>query len=289
MKNVTEFLINNKKSDLIYNSNLIKQINENELQISFSSHFEDLIIKRIFPKSKSFFYVDVGANSPFINSNTAMFYLNGSYGINIDAQEKIINELNIYRKKDKNILSLVHSSETMLDFNYHQIPSRSSSSKEFIRLSKIGVNKSGGRTKILKKKTNTLNNILDENNCPNKFNLLNIDVEGSELDVLRGLNLKKYKPKLIVVETSPPYDLKKKLKKNFRNDNRKIFNYLKKFGYIVLYFDRVNTWFCKKTSYKSYFNKIKQPLSKTIDNFITFSHYQSLVNKKDLEIKKLRK
>ena len=279
MKIINKFLNKNKKINKDYDENLLKQIKNKKLNISFSQNFEDLIIKRIFPKKESFFYVDVGANSPFINSNTNMFYLNGSCGINIDAQESIVEELNTYRKRDKNILSLIHSTKKIIDFNYHEISSRSSSNREFIKLSKKGLNKSRGKTKIVKKETNTLNNILDKNKCPKVFNFLNIDVEGSEYDVLLGLNLKKYKPRLIVVETSPPYDLKKDLSKNFRKDKKKIKNYLNKYGYVELYFDRLNTWYCKKTKLKSYLKTIKIPLSKTIDNFITFSHYQSLMYK----------
>ena len=43
---------------------------------------------------------------------------------------------------------------------------------------------------IRKVKKNTLNNILISNKVVKDFDFLNIDVEGHELDVLKGLNLK---------------------------------------------------------------------------------------------------
>ena len=47
--------------------------------------------------------------------------------------------------------------------------------------------------------TETLSSILDSS--PYKsIDVLSIDVEGSELKVLKGLNFDKYKPKLIIVE-----------------------------------------------------------------------------------------
>ena len=49
-------------------------------------------------------------------------------------------------------------------------------------------------------KKNTLNNILKTNKVIKNFNFLNIDVEGHEFDVLKGLNLNKYRPKLISIE-----------------------------------------------------------------------------------------
>ena len=47
---------------------------------------------------------------------------------------------------------------------------------------------------------NTLNNILKNYKVIKDFDFLNIDVEGHEFEVLRGLNLNKYRPKLISVE-----------------------------------------------------------------------------------------
>ena len=111
-------------------------------------------------------------------------------------------------------------------------------------------------------------------------NFLNVDVEGSEFNALKGLDLNIYKPKIITVETSPPYDLDRKYKKKFRDDKFKIKSYLNKHDYTILYEDLVNTWFCKKRNYKSFKKKISFPISKLYDNFITFQHFQSLVNKK---------
>ena len=50
-------------------------------------------------------------------------------------------------------------------------------------------------------KTNTLNNILELSKYKNKkIDFLNLDVEGNELNVLKSLNFKKYKPSLLCIE-----------------------------------------------------------------------------------------
>ena len=253
-KDLINFLKKNKRSNLLFNKNLFKLIKRKKIDISFSQNFEDLILKRLL-SSRNIFYVDVGANSPIINSNTMLFYLKGYRGINIDAQEEIIEDLNTFRSRDKNILALIDSSEKTVEFNYHKISSRSSSNKKFIDLSKKGLNNSDYQTNLVTKNTTTLTKILKKNKCPKKFDFLNIDVEGSELNVLKGMNLKIYKPKIIIVETSPPYDLDKKHFKTFRNDKTKIKNYLNKNNYTVLHEDIVNTWFCKKKDYNSFKKK----------------------------------
>ena len=47
----------------------------------------------------------------------------------------------------------------------------------------------------------TLTDLLDEVKAPFNFDLLSLDVEGNELSVLQGLDLNKYKPKWMLVET----------------------------------------------------------------------------------------
>ena len=55
--------------------------------------------------------------------------------------------------------------------------------------------------KIIKITTNTLSNVLEKTTYSNKkIDLLTIDVEGNELKVLKGLDLIKFSPFLIVVE-----------------------------------------------------------------------------------------
>ncbi len=44
-----------------------------------------MIMRRIFEKLRTGFYVDVGAHHPMLYSNTYYFYKQGWSGINIDA------------------------------------------------------------------------------------------------------------------------------------------------------------------------------------------------------------
>ena len=63
-----------------------------------------------------------------------------------------------------------------------------------------------------------LDNILNNSKYKNrKIDFLNIDVEGEELNVLKSLNFKKYKPKLICVEIH-------NRDKTFNNQKKKLLN-----------------------------------------------------------------
>ena len=61
---------------------------------------------------------------------------------------------------------------------------------------------SGFKAKEIRKiSTRTLNDIIENSPYKDKqINYLSIDVEGHELNVLKGFDLKKYKPELIIIE-----------------------------------------------------------------------------------------
>ena len=65
-------------------------------------------------------------------------------------------------------------------------------------------------------KTKTLTNILDKTKFKRKeIDFLNIDTEGSDLEVLKSLDFYKYKPKLICVELIDHFNPdQKKIKKH---------------------------------------------------------------------------
>ena len=70
----------------------------------------------------------------------------------------------------------------------------------------------------------------------NNIDFLNIDTEGSDFNILKTINIQKYKPKLICVEIS---------QFTKQGDKKKILNYLKSNHYKFVY----------KTSASSFFKK----------------------------------
>ena len=94
---------------------------------------------------------------------------------------------------------------------------------------------------IRKVKRNTLTYILDKYKVKNSFEFLNIDVEGHEIEVLKGINLKKYRPKLISIEIH--------VKKTRDIFNTQIYKILKKNDYDLIsqYFQ---TSFFKSKNFK---------------------------------------
>ena len=83
-----------------------------------------------------------------------------------------------------------------------------------------------------------LNDILYKYNASknNRFELIDIDVEGSEYQILENLNFNKYSFKLILVETHIGYlHFKQQSDKIHTLLKSKNYNYLKKFGETTVY------------------------------------------------------
>ena len=103
---------------------------------------------------------------------------------------------NYFRPKDDNIMSALSNKIGQGDlYFFHN------------RSAKNTISKSRGKGAKLTKKIqiNTLNDIIKNS----KFNIkdidfLSIDVEGNELNVLKGLDFKKYRPKIVSIEFIKP-------------------------------------------------------------------------------------
>ena len=156
----------------------------------------DTIIENIFRNKNDGFYIDIGCQHPIKNNNTYLLHSKGWKGINIDLDPDNINLFNISRPNDDNINIAVSNKVGVADlYFYHKKSPINTIDKKTSDYQKAKV------SDIKKVKTDTLNNIINNSKYDNmKFNLLSIDVEGHELQVLKGFDFNKYKPDVIVVE-----------------------------------------------------------------------------------------
>jgi len=165
-------------------------------KISYSYGSIDLLLEYIFKNQKKGFYIDVGCHHPVMNNNTYLLYQKGWRGINIDLDQKNIDLFKYFRVKDENINCAVSSTTGEKDlFFYHDKSPINTIEKSAADYQKSIVKK------IKKIKTQNLNSIIDNSKFKNEqINLVSIDVEGHEMEVVKGFNLKKYKPNVVVIE-----------------------------------------------------------------------------------------
>ncbi len=188
---------------------------------SYGGSGEDIFISKFFQNFKKGFYVDVGALHPINGSLTYLLYQKGWNGINIDMMQENLKLFKIFRKRDINLDVAVSSSKGFINAYLFEVGSGVNTNQ--LKIAREWKNKINKNFVIRKVKKNTLNDILISNKVVKEFDFLNIDVEGHEFDVLKGLNLKKYRPKLISIEIHVL-----KTKEIFRTN---VFKYLSKNNY----------------------------------------------------------
>ncbi len=183
-------------------------------KISYSYGGVDSLVLNIFKNQEKGFYLDIGCGHPIKNNNTYLLNKKGWSGINIDLDEENIDLFNAYRTKDVNLAVAVSDKEGETDlFFYHNKSALNTISKENADFQKAKV------SAIKKIKTQTINKIIENSPFKNrKIDFLSVDVEGSELSVLKNFDFKKYSPKVIVVEYLD-LSLKKLEIKNLNIDN----------------------------------------------------------------------
>jgi FkbM family methyltransferase len=172
-------------------------------RISFSQFSEDLAVLRWLhdelPNATPT-YVDAGCFHPIHFSNTLLLYKRGWRGVNIDLMPEKIALFNQLRPGDENVVAALGDAPRELavvtegaltdrldtDTSDHPHPD----------------NLALRRTKVV---TRTLNDVLSETRLRDKrIGYLNIDCEGHDLSVLRGLNLAVYAPSIITIEAFEP-------------------------------------------------------------------------------------
>ena len=165
---------------------------------SYGATGEDVLINKIFKNKIDGYFVDVGALHPINGSLTYNLSKKGWKGLNIDLLRENIILFNFFRKKDKNINLAISKNKGVINaYIFERGSGVNTTNKKWADKWK---KKFGKNYSILKIKKNSLNNVFSSYKVNKKFELLNIDVEGHEIDVLKGINFKNIRPKIITIE-----------------------------------------------------------------------------------------
>ena len=157
---------------------------------------EDTAILDYFKDRKNGFYVDVGCYHPIHRNNTYLLHKKNWNGINIDTSQFSIDLFDYMRPKDLNYHCAISNKNEIIKLFYQ---------KELSQISTIekGQAESVFQGNIKEKDIQafTLDEILSKDKYNNsKIDLLDVDVEGADLKVLKGLSFDKFKPELVCVE-----------------------------------------------------------------------------------------
>jgi FkbM family methyltransferase len=197
------------------------------LKISYSQSGEDLIIEFIFNalEIKRPTYIDIGAHHPFYLSNTAIFYKKGCRGICVEPDPVLFKEIKKYRKNDICLNVGVTGKGQKEDVDFYVMSSRTLntfSEKEAIEYTRKNDFKI---VEVVKLTLENINTIIKEN-LDKSPDFVNIDVEGLDLEIIRGFDFETYRPKVFCIEM---VDF---LGESFNENSKEIQDIMLKNGYI---------------------------------------------------------
>jgi FkbM family methyltransferase len=175
---------------------------------SYAQHGEDDLIWKFFDKQKTGLIIEVGAFDGKYLSNSYALEKLGWKAICIEPLPFYYNLLCKNKPKSTNINSAITGDETQDKIIIYEdifgvYSSINSLNIELIK--DLSHARKIEYTPPKKREVNatTLNKLLNSLSIQsNDINCLSIDVEGFELNVLKGLDLKKYRPKLLIVEAN---------------------------------------------------------------------------------------
>ncbi len=224
--------------------------------ISYAQNGEDVVLNRFFQGRTTGLYIDVGANHPTYHSVTAHFYKLGWRGINIDPNPYRYDLLRKERPDDINLcIALGHEPR----IGTLQLFERTGLSTLLPDLAEQWAERG-----YVPRPTPTFISTLaavcrDYVRQPVDF--LKVDVEGSELDVIRGADWA-IRPRVLLVEGVDPLD--------GTPTHAQWDALLTARGYIFTLFDGLNRFYCHEAEDAEAINRLTVPAN-VRDGFIPLS------------------
>ena len=157
-----------------------------------TSDHEMRLVRAFFGDIKGYF-VEVGANDPRERSQTWLLEQSGWTGVLIEPQPDLAAELRGKRKAK--VFAVACSSPEKAG---HELPLHVAGPLSSLDRARMAPGASP--ESVINVPIRTLDSILMEAGSPGGFDFLSIDVEGHEIEVLRGFDIGRWRPRLILLE-----------------------------------------------------------------------------------------
>src|SRR3954469_7723047 len=169
--------------------------------LSYAQRFEDFHLWRALGDVSNGFYVDIGAGHPVYDNVSFAFYLAGWRGVVVEPNPALAALTRAVRPRDRLFEGLCGATAgeatLYLQREFHGL---STTIAEHARAAESEVGRSAEAVTL---PMTTLAHLCAQH-APTTFEFLKVDVEGAEADVLRGGDLARFRPKVIVVEAIKP-------------------------------------------------------------------------------------
>jgi len=204
--------------------------------ISYTANFEDVLLERCFRNVEQGFFIDIGAHHPTYASVTRWFYDRGWSGINIEPGDGI-EAFRRDRPRDINLEVAVADFEGQAKFWVHTGNTGTSTLQRDIP---DVVAERAGEIRAIDVKVTTLQSIVTDHAAGRQVHFLKIDAEGAENAIVLSTDWTKFRPEVIVIESTEPYTNKRRTEPWQER--------LDQSAYRMAYFDGVNDFWVRDES-----------------------------------------
>ncbi len=170
--------------------------------VSYAQNAEDVRLNRAFAGQTSGFYIDVGANDPVNYSVTKHFYDLGWSGINVDPSPGPFALIAKSRKRDINLN--VGCSNRRGTLTLYTARGAASGLSSFTAKEVAIHEQKGFKFDTVTANVVTLESICEQHVNGRQIDFMSIDVEGHEREVLEGADFTRFRPRVLLIESTLP-------------------------------------------------------------------------------------
>ena len=170
------------------------------MQLSYAQNLEDYHLDLVFGDQQTGTYVDVGGGHPVADNVSFWFYLKGWRGLIVEPQEALADIYAHVRPRDHTVSCLAGRSEGEAEFH---VVDKLHGFSTTVRENAAGASQFGAGFTTVRKPVRTLAALCAEAGLT-RIDFLKIDVEGAEAEVIAGMDFKRWRPRVVVVEAIAP-------------------------------------------------------------------------------------
>jgi FkbM family methyltransferase len=232
---------------------------------SYAQNHEDVLLSRAFPRGLTGFYIDVGANDPVQNSVTKYFYDEGWHGINVEPASGPFDRLVAARPRD--VCLNVGLSDRPGQLSFYELPAEAVGGSTFSAEQAEWHHVNGLPADERLVEVTTLAAVCEQY-VTGTIDFRSVDVEGHEAKVLAGADWDRWRPRIVLVESTQPATTIPTHGEweHILLDNR----------YLFAFFDGLNRYYVREED-KDLIPALSVPVNVT-DDYIPFTYVQPIAD-----------
>ena len=168
--------------------------------VSYAQNAEDVVLRRALGDLPTGHYLEIGANDPTEDSISRSFYDRGWSGITVEPMAQLVEAHRLERPRDTQVHAVAGRPGTERAILHEITGTGLSTTIDSLR---DAHEKAGFSAADVEVRSLTVDQILESSNL-GELHFVVIDTEGSETDVLAGFDLRRWRPWVLVVESTAP-------------------------------------------------------------------------------------